>query len=135
MVSTLIPGSLLSVPRKAYATRPTSRRARRMGEVLLSRCLFFVLVLGCSAGPQSDTPSIRRIFLITVDTLRADHLGAYGYERDTSPYLDELASSGVLFERAIAQWPKTGASFVSMFTGQYPQTTGLTHRAAIQVPD
>lgn len=103
--------------------------------MLFSRCLVCVLVLGCGAGPSNDTPSIRRIFLITVDTLRADHLGAYGYPRETSPYLDELASSGVLFERAIVQWPKTGASFVSMFTGQYPQTTALTHKAAIQIPD
>ena len=124
-----------SLPALALLAPVGTAQAPRIG-VVFSRCLFLVvLVLGCEAGPQSDTPSIRRIFLITVDTLRADHLGAYGYERDTSPYLDELAASGVLFERAIAQWPKTGASFVSMFTGQYPQTTGLTHRAAIQVPD
>jgi len=72
----------------------------------------------------------KRIFFITIDTLRADHLSAYGYPRLTSPNLDKLADSGVLFEQAIAQWPKTTPSFASMFTGQYPQTTGMTHRAA-----
>lgn len=91
----------------------------------------FALCVGCAEPP----PEIRRVFFITVDTLRADHLGTYGYARDTSPGIDRLAASGVVFERAIAQWPKTGSSFVSMFTGQYPQTTGLTHNAAIEIPN
>jgi arylsulfatase A-like enzyme len=69
-----------------------------------------------------------------VDTLRADHLSSYGYPRRSSPHLDELAAGSVVFNRAIAQWPKTGASFAAMFTGRYPQTTGLTHRAAIELP-
>jgi arylsulfatase A-like enzyme len=69
-----------------------------------------------------------------VDTLRADHLSAYGYPRRSSPHLDQLAAGSVVFDRAIAQWPKTGASFASLFTGRYPQTTGLTHRAAIELP-
>jgi len=75
-----------------------------------------------------------RIFLITIDTLRADHLGAYGYERDTSPFLDSLAQQGTLFERAFVQWPKTGPSFASIFTGLYPGTTGLKAKAAITLP-
>ncbi len=77
----------------------------------------------------------QRVFLITVDTLRADHMSLYGYPRDTSPYLRELATSGVTFDKAIAQWPKTGASFASIFTGRYPQTTGMTHAAAVEVPE
>lgn len=40
----------------------------------------------------------------------------------------------MLFEGAIAQWPKTGPSFASLFTGRYPQSTGLTHRAALELP-
>ena len=91
----------------------------------------FAVCVGCAEPP----PEIRRVFFITVDTLRTDHLGTYGYARDTSPGIDRLAASGVVFERAIAQWPKTGSSFVSMFTGQYPQTTGLTHNAAIEIPN
>ncbi len=72
--------------------------------------------------------------MITVDTLRADHLTSYGYARETSPSIDRLAARGVLFERAIAQWPKTGTSFASIFTGRYPQTTGITHKAAVRIP-
>ncbi len=97
------------------------------------------LVLGACGGerkveePAGKRPP-RHVFFITVDTLRADHLSAYGYPRTTSPRLDRLGASGVLFERAIAQWPKTGASFASIFTGRYPQTTGLTHKAALRIP-
>ena len=62
-------------------------------------------------------------------------MGFHGYPRATTPFLDQLAQRGVVFERAIAQWPKTGTSFASMFLGQYPQTTGLTHHAAVELPD
>jgi arylsulfatase A-like enzyme len=85
--------------------------------------------------PQASQGPPRHLLLITVDTLRADHLSAYGYARDTSPWLAAAAANGILFEQAISQWPKTGPSFASLFTGQYPQTTGLTHNAAIRIPD
>jgi arylsulfatase A-like enzyme len=94
--------------------------------------LLGLALLSCGGERAAEPP--RRVFLVTFDTLRADHLGAYGYGRDTSPRLDALAGEGVLFERAIAQWPKTGASFASLFTGRYPQSTGLLQRAALRVP-
>ena len=90
------------------------------------------LALGCSAEPELEPP--RRVFLITVDTLRADHLGWHGYPRDTSPHLDQWVERGVVFDRAIVQWPKTGPSFASMFTSLYPHTTGLTNEAAQTIP-
>lgn len=86
-------------------------------------------------GETAGLRAPRHVFLITIDTLRADHLSAYGYARATSPNLDRLAGTGVLFERAVAQWPKTGSSFASMFTGLYPHTTGITHKAAVRIPD
>lgn len=95
--------------------------------------LSILFLAGCGPRVAEDAP--RRVFFITVDTLRADHMSLYGYPRQTSPDLARLAATGVTFDGAIAQWPKTGASFASMFTGQYPQTTGLTHRAAIRVPE
>jgi arylsulfatase A-like enzyme len=99
--------------------------------VLLAVLLAVAAVAGCGGEPRAP----RHVLLITVDTLRADHLSLYGYPRETSPTLSALAAESVVFERAIAQWPKTGPSFASMFTGQYPQTTGLTHRADVRVPD
>lgn len=92
-----------------------------------------LLILALSACSKAPSPP-KRVFLITVDTLRADHLGSYGYPRRTSPFLDGLAAEGVLFERAFAQWPKTGTSLASLFVGRYPQNTGMTHHAAIEIP-
>lgn len=97
--------------------------------------LLTILLAGCYGGPKVAEDAPRRVFFITVDTLRADHMSLYGYARQTSPEMARLAAGGVVFDRAIAQWPKTGASFASLFTGQYPQTTGLTHRAAIRIPE
>lgn len=65
------------------------------------------------------------IILITVDTLRADHLRAYGYERPTSPWLDRLAKEGVLFERAFGGSSWTVPSMATIFTGLYPFQHGV----------
>jgi arylsulfatase A-like enzyme len=66
------------------------------------------------------------VVLITIDTLRADHLGAYGYARPTSPRFDALAKEGTLFERAYTYWPKTRGSFAIMLTGRYPSANGYS---------
>lgn len=65
------------------------------------------------------------VLFITVDTLRADHLGCYGYLRDTSPNIDKLAKEGILFPQAIVQWPKTAPSFASMLTSTYGYYNGV----------
>jgi len=62
---------------------------------------------------------------ITVDTVRADRLSCYGYERETSPEVDRFARGAVLFEQAWCQNPFTHYSFQSMFYGLYPRTTPL----------
>ena len=62
----------------------------------------------------------RGYVFVTLDALRADHLGAYGYERSTSPFFDSLAARGILFERAFAPYPATLVSNISLFTGLYP---------------
>lgn len=60
------------------------------------------------------------IILITLDTLRADHLGCYGYLRRTSPFMDHLAKNGVLFQNAFASSSHTAPSHASIFTSLYP---------------
>ena len=70
-------------------------------------------------------PSMPNLLLIVIDTLRADHLGAYGYPRQTSPTIDRLASAGVVFENALSQAPWTAPSLASLFTGLYPSAHGL----------
>ncbi len=66
------------------------------------------------------------VLMLTIDTLRAERLGVYGYERDTSPHLDSLAASGVRFERHLSQSSWTKASMASLWTGFYPSRTGIT---------
>jgi arylsulfatase A-like enzyme len=92
-------------------------------------------IVSCGAKSIPDLGAPHVILLITVDTLRADRLGFLGYPRETSPRLDGWAREGVVFERAVAQFPKTGPSMAALFTSRYPQTTGLTHRAAVRLPE
>ncbi len=66
------------------------------------------------------------VLFILVDTLRADRLGSYGYERETSPHLDTMAASGVRFARHLAQSSWTKASMASMWTSLLPTHTGIT---------
>lgn len=66
------------------------------------------------------------VILIGVDTLRADHLGCYGYGRNTSPYINALAKKGVLFKNCLSQAPKTTPSFMSIMTSRYPTYHGIT---------
>jgi arylsulfatase A-like enzyme len=66
------------------------------------------------------------VLFILVDTLRADRLGSYGYERDTSPLFDSIANSGVRFGRHLAQSTWTKSSMASLWTGMYPLRTGVT---------
>jgi arylsulfatase A-like enzyme len=59
--------------------------------------------------------------LISIDTLRADRLSSYGWDKPTSPRIDRLASNGLLFERAYSHSPKTAESHMSLMTGLYPE--------------
>lgn len=65
------------------------------------------------------------IVLLTVDSLRADHLGCYGYERATSPFMDAFARTGVLAERFIAPAIPTQPSYTTLLTGQLPITHNI----------
>jgi len=80
---------------------------------------FLAPPLGLSACSRTPPPAPDHVLLIVVDTLRADHLSAYGYPRPTSPALDQLAAEGILFRRAVAQSSWTSPSMVSMMTGRY----------------
>jgi arylsulfatase A-like enzyme len=81
------------------------------------------LLAGACAYIEDDRPT--GFILISIDTLRADRLGAYGYEKDTSPFFDEFAARGTLFEHAIVQLPGTLPSHMSIFTGLYPGEHGV----------
>lgn len=71
-----------------------------------------------------DRDDLNGLFIV-IDTLRADRLGSYGYQRDTSPSLDRLAASGLRFGRHLAQSSWTKTSMASLWTGLYPAHTGI----------
>ncbi len=73
-------------------------------------------------GERDDT----NVLFILVDTLRSDRLSAYGYERETSPFLDEMAATGVRFDRHLSQSSWTKASMASMWTSLNPWRAGIT---------
>jgi arylsulfatase A-like enzyme len=121
--------ALLSM-RQPVAIAPRRRRggppARRRGRAWP---LLVLLPFAVACGPHDPVlprlPPTRGLILISLDTLRADRLSTYGHQRQTSPFLDSLAARGVLFEQAVAQYPNTLASHISIFTGLYPPEHGV----------
>ena len=86
-------------------------------------CLVLAMALaGCSRRPLVLPDA--NLLLIVIDTLRADHLGIYGYGRDTSPTLDRLAREGVWFERVVTQGAWTRPAVGSLCTSLYPTAHG-----------
>jgi arylsulfatase A-like enzyme len=83
---------------------------------LLSICLLPLLP---ACGSEPETPKAKNVLLLVVDTLRADRLGCYGYERDTSPNIDALAAEGALYEHCFSQACWTVPSMISMMSGVF----------------
>jgi arylsulfatase len=81
--------------------------------------LFLVSTLGIYALYFQQKAARPNIFLITIDALRADHLGCYGYARNTSPNIDKLAKEGVVFSQCFAESCGTSYSFPTILTGKY----------------
>lgn len=107
----------------------------RGGITLLSCVVFLSLVTSCSTEPPPPSHP-RNLIVISIDTLRADHMSLHGYARPTTPRIDAFAARGATFDRAIAPWPKTVPSMVSMFNSRYPHSTGIMYGSSGQyVPD
>src|SRR3989441_2027509 len=108
------------------ATRKGTRRAHIIGRRALASlcgsCIVWTLACG-RAAPAPRPTHARNLVLITIDTLRADHVGAYGYRQARTPALDGLAR-GVLFEHAFAAAPITLPSHATILTGRYPPGHG-----------
>jgi arylsulfatase len=81
------------------------------------------LVAGCDRRPPVPPPP-KNVIVINVDTLRADHLGCYGYLRDTSPFIDSLAAAGVRFDEARVNSTFTRESVAALMTGRLPSRSG-----------
>ena len=91
-------------------------------------------------GTLEDVLALRErsdlnVLFILVDTLRADRLGAYGYERDTSPNLDALAATGIRFAQQVSQSSWTKCSMASLWTGLYPVRTRVLRAYDVVSPE
>jgi len=78
--------------------------------------------------------SAPNVVFLSVDTLRADHLGCYGYPQSTSPHLDRFAACAQVFDDCVCEVPLTSPSFGSMLTARFPRMTGTT-RNGLRMPD
>ncbi|HSM12777.1 MAG TPA: sulfatase [Thermoanaerobaculia bacterium] len=106
------------MPAPAIRSRP-----RRAARLLRAGLLLGLALPGCRS-PQPEAPP-PNIVLISIDSLRPDHLGLYGYQRPTSPELDRIAADAVVFERAWSTTTWTLPSHLSMLTGLVPSAHGV----------
>ncbi len=113
-------------------TGVAARRRRRLAPWLALACAAATIFLltrsrrvEAPGSPGRPAAAAQNVILIGVDTLRADHLGAYGYRRLTSPNLDRFARESVVFERCITPTPRTTQAVASIMTGRHPVHTGV----------
>lgn len=106
------------------------RAALRRGGVFL---VFALLVPSVGASRAEGSPG-SNVLLITVDTLRADHLGCYGYRQIKTPRIDELARDGVRFKHAYAQVPLTLPSHAAILSGTYPMYNQVRDFTSVGLP-
>jgi choline-sulfatase len=97
-----------------------------MKPVKVLRTLYVVLILSATAPSAPTKTPPPDIFLITIDTLRADHVHCYGYTGVATPALDALAKDGVRFTQAFTPSPITNTSHASILTGLLPGSHGVT---------
>jgi len=89
-------------------------------------CCHLAIGSGAAGLPAPDKTPRSDVFLITIDTLRADHVHCYGYDRVQTPSLDQLAKQGVRFTQAFTPSPITNSSHASILTGLLPSSHGVS---------
>lgn len=99
---------------------------------IVSVMLVLVVFLTASCGSKKyDKPNI---LLITVEAMRPDHLGVFGYQRDAAPFISSLAKEGLVFKRVVTPQPLTSGSHAAILTSQHPLTVNVTIEGRV-LPD
>jgi arylsulfatase A-like enzyme/Flp pilus assembly protein TadD len=119
--------------------KPTARRTRAVpiGSLAVAGVLAAAVFLFFGSRRQFGSPGSWKglnVLVITIDTLRADRLGAYGFAEIRTPAIDSLAANGVLFENCITPAPLTLPAHTSLFTGTYPLRHGVRDNGGFVVP-
>ncbi len=123
----------LGLGRRPSAARALHRVAAAW-PTIVATTLALVALLIVAHAHRARTPERPNVVVISLDTLRADHLGAYGYSRPTSPTLDAFARDGVLFEWTIGQAEATLPSHMSIFTAKLPSGHGVWNHNHVLAP-
>lgn len=97
--------------------------------IVICAVLYYFVLRPGTGGKQIDGKGYN-LLVITLDTMRADRIGAYGYKDAQTPNIDRLAENGVLFENCYAPVPLTLPAHVSIFTGKYPLGHGVRDNGA-----
>lgn len=114
------------MPVSPGSSRPSRRSPWRLR--ILVGAIVSAIAGAAMAGwliARTSTPPSGPVILISVDSLRADHLGAYGYPRGRTPNIDALAAAGVVFERAFSHSPLTVPAHATVLSGRLPFETGV----------
>jgi arylsulfatase A-like enzyme len=98
---------------------------------LISSCVAVAICCSCLAGTAAASQPKYNVVVILLDTLNADHMGTYGYSRDTTPFLSAFARESVLFEDDHAQGAYSLAAHYSLFTGTYAETHGIHYGSSM----
>jgi arylsulfatase A-like enzyme len=106
---------------------------RRPAGLRVGALVLAALLPACRGVVQTPPPP--DVVLVTVDTLRADHVGAYGGSRARTPVMDALAREGTLFENAVSPMPETRPAHFTLFTSLYPRDHGVTSNFAFPRPN
>ena len=122
---------------RTVATNLNAELAKHAEKSSVFLCVLCGLcVLACAvAWPGADAQSPPNVLLITLDTVRADRIGAYGYAKASTPVLDRLAREGVRFADATTQAPLTAPAHAALLTGLYPARIGVRDNATTPVPE
>ncbi len=133
LVICLIPGRVGGAGRTLVL--PLARRWRAGLACLAASGLALAgLQVWIALDTASNRPDGPNVVVVVIDSLRADHVGCYGYDRDTTPHLDELAAGASRFTRAHATAPWTTPSVGSMLTGRSPSELGVGDKAVALDP-
>jgi arylsulfatase A-like enzyme len=106
---------------------------KRKTALLLALVVFALSAASAYLVWQPDAARMN-VIILQADSLRADHLGLYGYARDTSPNLDRLSRRCVVFDEAYASWPATSTSVAAMMSGRYSKGNGVRDLGASLPP-
>ncbi len=119
--------SIQNAPAAASATPEVATRAPATPTKLAAVAGETIRAVATQRGPGSASPVSRQpnVLLVTIDSLRADRVGAYGFATAQTPVFDRLAREGVRFDYATCQLPQTNASHAALMTGLYPSTNGV----------